>query len=60
MTLNRRAIRAWAMYDWANSVFSVTAMSAFFPLFLKQYWSSGHDATVSQPAALATVLQDPA
>ena len=47
MTLNRRAIYAWAMYDWANSVFSVTVISAFFPLFLKQYWSTGNDATVS-------------
>ena len=45
--MNRRAIYAWAMYDWANSVFSVTVISAFFPLFLKQYWSSGNDATVS-------------
>jgi UMF1 family MFS transporter len=35
------------MYDWANSVFSVTVISAFFPLFLKQYWSAGVDATTS-------------
>lgn len=38
---------AWALYDWANSVFSVTVISAFFPLFLKQYWSSGVDPTTS-------------
>lgn len=43
----RRDVYAWAMYDWANSVFSVTVISAFFPLFLKQYWSAGNDATVS-------------
>ena len=43
----RRAVVAWAMYDWANSVFSVTVISAFFPLFLKQYWSSGVDPIVS-------------
>ncbi|HET6802588.1 MAG TPA: MFS transporter [Casimicrobiaceae bacterium] len=42
-----RPILAWAMYDWANSVFSVTVISAFFPLFLKQYWSAGVDATTS-------------
>jgi UMF1 family MFS transporter len=42
-----KSIVAWALYDWANSVFSVTVISAFFPLFLKQYWSSGNDATVS-------------
>ncbi|MGE5737327.1 MAG: MFS transporter [Betaproteobacteria bacterium] len=42
-----RPVLAWAMYDWANSVFSVTVISAFFPLFLKQYWSAGVDATTS-------------
>src|SRR6476469_5943844 len=42
-----RPVLAWAMYDWANSVFSVTVISAFFPIFLKQYWSSGSDVTVS-------------
>ncbi len=42
-----RPVLAWAMYDWANSVFSVTVISAFFPLFLKQYWSSGVEATTS-------------
>ena len=43
----RKAVVAWAMYDWANSVFSVTVISAFFPLFLKQYWSAGVDATTT-------------
>jgi MFS transporter, UMF1 family len=47
MQQDRRNVFAWAMYDWANSVFSVTVISAFFPLFLKQYWSSGVDPTVS-------------
>jgi UMF1 family MFS transporter len=44
---SRRAVYAWSMYDWANSVFSVGVISAFFPLFLKQYWSAGNDATLS-------------
>ena len=43
----RRAVISWALYDWANSVFAVTVMAAFFPLFLKQYWSAGSDATTS-------------
>ena len=45
--MNERSVIAWALYDWANSVFSVTVISAFFPLFLKQYWASGVDATTS-------------
>src|SRR5213593_951076 len=42
-----KAAWSWAMYDWANSAFSVTVISAFFPLLLKQYWSAGTDPTVS-------------
>jgi MFS transporter, UMF1 family len=38
---------SWALYDWANSAFAVTVMSAFFPLVLKQYWSDGADATLT-------------
>jgi UMF1 family MFS transporter len=38
---------AWALYDWANSAFAVTVMVGFFPLFLKQYWSTSNDPTVS-------------
>lgn len=43
----QRAAISWALYDWANSVFAVTVIAAFFPLFLKQYWSAGSDATAS-------------
>lgn len=39
--------RAWAMYDWANSAFATTIVAGFFPIFFKQYWSIGTDATVS-------------
>lgn len=38
---------AWALYDWANSAFSVTVISAFFPLMLKRFWSPGDDPTQS-------------
>ncbi len=38
---------AWAFYDWANSAFATTVMAGFFPVFFKQYWSTGTDATVS-------------
>jgi MFS transporter, UMF1 family len=44
---NRRKILSWALYDWANSAFAITVMSAFFPLFLKQYWSDGADAPLT-------------
>ena len=38
---------AWALYDWANSAFATTVMAGFFPVFFKQYWSAGAEATVS-------------
>ncbi len=43
----RRPVLSWALYDWANSAFATTVMAGFFPVFLKQYWSVGVDATVS-------------
>ena len=42
-----RPVFAWALYDWANSVFATTIMAGFFPVFFKQYWSAGADAVVS-------------
>jgi len=42
-----KPVLGWALYDWANSAFSVTVISAFFPLLLKRYWSVDTDAAVS-------------
>ena len=42
-----RPVLSWALYDWANSVFSTTVIAGFFPVFFKQYWSSGTDAATS-------------
>jgi MFS transporter, UMF1 family len=47
MTPERRKAWAWALYDWANSAFATTVMAGFFPLFFKDYWAAGADATVS-------------
>ncbi|NND91282.1 MAG: MFS transporter [Granulosicoccus sp.] len=43
----QRSQISWAFYDWANSAFATTVMAGFFPLFFKQYWSAGTEATVS-------------
>lgn len=45
--LKDRAIRSWALYDWANSVFATTVLAGFFPVFFKQYWSAEADAVTS-------------
>jgi len=33
--VNRRAINAWCMYDWANSAFVTTVTAALFPPFFR-------------------------
>ncbi|MEW6672009.1 MAG: MFS transporter [Thermodesulfobacteriota bacterium] len=47
MRMNRKSVWGWAMYDWANSAFATTVMAGFFPIFFKQFWSSGADINVS-------------
>ncbi len=44
---DRKAVIAWAFYDWANSAFALTVVSAFFPLFLRQFWSADGDSASS-------------
>jgi MFS transporter, UMF1 family len=43
----QRPVWGWALYDWANSAFATTVMAGFFPVFFKQYWSSGVDVNLS-------------
>ncbi|MDZ7697657.1 MAG: MFS transporter [Deltaproteobacteria bacterium] len=47
MPADKKAVIGWALYDWANSAFATTVMAGFFPIFFKQFWSVGFDATVS-------------
>jgi MFS transporter, UMF1 family len=46
--LHRPELRAWAMYDWANSAFVTTVMAAVFPEFFVRVAASG----VEREAAL--------
>jgi MFS transporter, UMF1 family len=43
--LNRRELRAWAMYDWANSAFQTTVVAAVFPRFFADYAAAGMSPT---------------
>ncbi len=42
----RKTVLGWALYDWANSAFSLTVVTAFFPILLGGYWSDGADSAV--------------
>jgi UMF1 family MFS transporter len=44
---DKKAIFGWSMYDWADSAFATTIMAGFFPIFFKDYWNPGVEATVS-------------
>ena len=39
--LHRRELRAWAMYDWANSAFMTIVITAVFPQFFSNYAADG-------------------
>lgn len=38
--LGRTELRAWAMYDWANSAFATTIMAAFLPVYYSEVAAS--------------------
>ncbi len=46
--LGRPDLRAWAMYDWANSAFQTTIVAAVFPIYFHKVAASG------LPPAVAT------
>ena len=66
----RRRIRAWTMYDWANSAFATTIMAAVLPVYYSQvagatlpsaaiataYWSTGLSVSLFIVAILSPIL----
>ena len=47
MGTSHRELWAWVTYDWANSAFATTVIAGFFPVFFREYWSEGAEATVT-------------
>lgn len=47
MSIWRRPVISWALYDWGNSAFATTVMAGLFPIYFKQFWSADADVTVS-------------
>jgi UMF1 family MFS transporter len=45
--LGRRELRAWAMYDWANSAFVTTVIAAVFPIYYEKVAAAGLSGTVA-------------
>jgi len=44
---DKKTIRGWILYDWANSVYQLTIASAVFPVYYNQVTRTGTDFTVS-------------
>lgn len=44
---DKKVIRSWVMYDWANSVYQLTIASAIFPIYYNQVTRYNSDCTVS-------------
>src|SRR5713226_7156866 len=43
----QRKVWGWALYYWGNHAFTTSIITVFFPIFFKDFWSSGADVTVS-------------
>jgi MFS transporter, UMF1 family len=55
--LGRPELRAWAMYDWANSAMVCTIITAVFPIYYEQVACAGmKEADASGRYALATTI----
>ena len=50
--LHRPELRAWALYDWANSAFFTTVVTALFPLFYKQVAADGRSDVLESYSSL--------
>ncbi|MFM9277100.1 MFS transporter [Paenibacillus jiagnxiensis] len=45
--MNRKAVRAWVLYDWANSGYATTVLAAVLPVFYATVAASTLDATTA-------------
>ena len=66
----KRRIRAWTLYDWANSAFATTILAAVLPIYYSQvagatlpsaavatsYWSLGLSVSLIVAAILSPIL----
>jgi len=44
---DKKTIRGWVMYDWANSVYQLTIGSTIFPIYYNAITRNGDDFTIS-------------
>ncbi|MBM3988685.1 MAG: MFS transporter [Planctomycetes bacterium] len=52
--LGRPELRAWALYDWANSAFFTTVVTAVFPIYYREVAAAGEEGVLEGYSALTT------
>ncbi len=45
--MDKKAVRGWVMYDWANSAFATTMLATVLPIFYRDVAGSGLDETTA-------------
>jgi len=45
--MDKKAVRAWVMYDWANSAFAIIIMTAIMPIFYADVAGKGLDGSTT-------------
>ena len=45
-TASKRVVNAWAMYDWANSVYNLVITSTIFPAYYEAVTGDGNENTL--------------
>ncbi len=57
VALHRPDLRAWALYDWANSAFMTTVIATVFPIYFQNVAAAGLDpATATARFSAASVM----
>lgn len=46
-TASKKVVNAWALYDWANSVYNLVITSTIFPAYFESMTGDGNDETLN-------------
>ena len=55
---NKKIIRGWVMYDWANSVYNLVISSAIFPIFFEKITTHAYKVKNHIPLADSVRSED--
>ena len=53
-TASKKVINGWAMYDWANSVYSLVICSTIFPAFYEAVTGDGNEETLVDKVSIGS------